>query len=270
MEYVKQVLQLEQAKLYYTKSGNGKNILLAFHGFGQTSEVFKTLSESLFDTHTLYAFDIFFHGESEWPLQEQPLEKEFWRRIIKKFLEEESITTFSVLGFSMGGKFALATTEVFPDCVKEVFLLAPDGIKTNMWYSLATYPVALRTLFKSMIQKPGRFSAIANFAFRARLIDKGILRFAESQMHTEEKRNRVYLSWVVFRHFKFNTTTLAGIINKNKIRLVMILGKFDKIITPANMNGFLKKLNTYQLEIPETGHNGVIEASIKILKNSVN
>lgn len=261
----KLLLELDQAKLNFIKTGTGNRVLLAFHGFGQSSEVFNKLAASLSATYTTYQVDIFFHGDSEWGFDQKPLEKEFWSRLMRKFLEEHSISTFSMLGYSMGGKFVLATLEAFPENVKEIFLLAPDGIKTSMWYSLATYPVALRNLFKSMIKKPNRFNTLANSVFRLGLIDKGVLRFVESHMNTEEKRNRVYYAWVVFRHLKFSMPAIAGIINENNIRLVMILGKFDKVITAKNMDALLQHVKHYQLEIPDTGHNGVIGASIKIL-----
>jgi pimeloyl-ACP methyl ester carboxylesterase len=260
-----QLLQLEHATLNFSKTGTGDRTLIAFHGFGQSGQVFHELAASLSDSHTVYLVDIFFHGNSEWRLDEQPLEKEFWNRLLKKFLDEQSINTFSLLGFSMGGKFVLATLEAFPDRVKEIFLLAPDGIKTSMWYSLATYPVAFRNLFKSMIKKPQRFNAIATFVSRIGLIDKGILRFVESQMSTAKKRKRVYYSWVVFRHLTFSMETIANLINHHNIRLVMILGKFDKVITTKNMHTLLHKVKDYQLELLETGHNGIINASIPIL-----
>lgn len=185
--------------------------------------------------------------------------------MIKEFITAESISEFSVLGYSLGGKFVLATLEGFPDQVKEVFLLAPDGIKTSMWYSLATYPIALRKLFKSTIKKPQRFHAIADFAFRAGLIDRGILRFVESQMNTEEKRQRVYASWVVFRHFNFNMTLISEIINRYTIKLVVIVGKYDKIITAKNMNRLTDLVPHAQLEVIEAGHNNVVDASVEIL-----
>jgi len=260
-------LQSEQATLHYTKTGNSARTLIAFHGFGQTSEAFHGLARALSDSYTIYLFDIFFHGDSTWALDEHPLEKVTWAALMEKFLTQESINTFSLLGFSMGGKFVLATLEAFPEKVNEIFLLAPDGIKTSMWYSLATYPIAFRKLFKSMIAHPNRFAAIAHTAQRIGLINKGILRFVESQMNTEEKRKRVYYSWVVFRHLSFDMDTISKLINQNNIRLVMIVGKFDKVITPRNMNALLRKVPNAHLEIPHTGHNGVIEASIQILKN---
>lgn len=263
----KHQLQSEQATLHYTKTGNGARTLIAFHGFGQTGEAFHGLAKALSDSYTIYLFDIFFHGDSTWALDEHPLEKVTWAALMEKFLTQESINTFSLLGFSMGGKFVLATLEAFPEKVNEIFLLAPDGIKTSMWYSLATYPVAFRKLFKSMIAHPNRFTTIARTAHRIGLIDKGILRFVESQMNTEEKRKRVYYSWVVFRHLSFDMDTTSKLINQHNIRLVMIVGKFDKVIRPRNMNALLGKVPNAHLEIPHTGHNGVIEAAIQILKN---
>lgn len=257
---------LNNTTLHYHKSGHGEKTLLAFHGFGQDGSIYNTLAHELADRYTIYSFDLFFHGISTWPFGEKPLEKDFWKAIINQLLNENNIETFSVLGFSMGGKFALATLEAFPQKTQEIILIAPDGIKTNFWYSLATYPVAFRNLFKSMIQKPERFKAIIRVAYTLRLVDKGILRFVESQMNTEEKRNRVYFSWVVFRHLKFNMTATANLINNHAIRLIMITGKYDKIITTKNMNRLLHKVKHYDSFAPVTGHNGVIHASIKILK----
>lgn len=264
----KHQLQSEHATLHFTKTGNGERTLIAFHGFGQTGEAFHALADALSDRYTVYLFDIFFHGKSEWRLNEHPIEKKTWKLLMESFLTGHSISNFSVLGFSMGGKFALATLEAFPEHAKEIFLLAPDGIKTSLWYSLATYPIMLRKLFKSMITHPNRFTSIARFAHRAGLIDKGILRFVESQMNTEEKRRRVYYSWVVFRHLKFDMTAIANTINRYAIRLVLVAGKFDKVITIQNMKLLLDKVKVYELATPDTGHNGVIEASIPALTGS--
>lgn len=255
----------QHAKLFFTTAGQGEKSLLLFHGFGQDHKVFKKLEEQLQEEYTIYSFDIFFHGKSQWNKREQPLEKDFWKALLTEFINQHHIVKFSLLGFSMGGKFAFASLEAFPEKTEHIFLLAPDGIKTNFWYSLATYPTAFRHLFKSLINRPGRLNAIEKFAVSVGLIDKGILRFVESQMNTPEKRERVYYAWVVFRHLKFNMKTIASIINSNKINITLIVGKYDKIITVKNMDLLLNKLVDYKFEVLETGHNGVIQESVKVL-----
>jgi pimeloyl-ACP methyl ester carboxylesterase len=231
------------AHLHYTRTGD--KALLMFHGYGQDASVFKDIEG--------YSIDLFFHGGSKWNKGEEPLEKNEWKQIVSEFLEQNNIKDFSVLGFSMGARFALATLEAFPDRVKEIILLAPDGIKTSPWYSLATYPIAFRKFFKSMISNHARFSRIARISNQLGLIDKGVLRFVEAQMDSEEKRKRVYYSWVVFRHLKFDVKKIAAMIDQYNIKIRLYVGKYDKIITAKNMKGL-----TSNVQIIEAGHNDLI------------
>lgn len=237
-----------EAFLNYVKTGDRS--LLMFHGFGQDASVFKGLEG--------YSFDLFFHGKSVWSKSEMPLEKSEWKQLINDFLDKEKIQQFSVLGFSMGGKFALATLEAFPDRVKEIILLAPDGIKTSTWYSLATYPIALRKFFKGMIGNHQRFLRIARASRKLGLIDKGVLRFVETQMDSEEKRKRVYYSWVVFRHLKFDLDKIKKIISENNIDVKVFVGRYDKIIKAE----YMKRL-TSRVTILDAGHNDLIRSFLK-------
>jgi pimeloyl-ACP methyl ester carboxylesterase len=240
-------------------TGHGEKPLLIFHGFGQSKQSFSELSGALSEKYTVYMFDLFFHGNSGWDYGEQPLEKDFWKKILGQFLAKHQLNSFSVLGFSIGGKFALASLESFPDRVDNLFLLAPDGIIISPWYWLATYPIVFRKLFKSMITMSGRFQHIANLAYKSGLINGGMLRFVEAQMSTEEKRKQVYLSWVVFRHLKFKMNTIASIINSKNINLTVVVGKHDRIVKPRDMQKLLKHVHRYELVTPETGHTGIFK-----------
>nr|WP_276371729.1 alpha/beta fold hydrolase [Chryseolinea sp. H1M3-3] len=240
-----------------------------FHGFGQDNYSFHSLSSLLMGHYTAYIFDLYFHGQSTWGYGESPLEKGHWKETMQEFLKENQIEKFSVVGFSMGGKFALATLEAFPHRIEEIILLAPDGIKTSFWYSLATYPLLFRKFFKSMIHHPERFESILKTLNALGLADKGLLKFAAYQMNSEEKRNRVYHTWVVFRHLRFDINQLASLINHYKISLTMIVGQYDKVIQPKNMESLLNKLNHYTFETPAVGHTGLIAESGRILLNKL-
>jgi pimeloyl-ACP methyl ester carboxylesterase len=251
--------------LNYSIKGNGKTPLLAFHGFGQSKEVYDPFSELLGDEYTVYAFDIYFHGESEWGDRNQALEKQDWEQILKSFLEKHKIEKFALVGYSMGGKFALASLELFPRRIKEFLLIAPDGIKTSLWYSLATYPTSFRNFFRAMIVKPKYFYKILKTTKKLGLVDKSILKFANNQMNTREKRRRVYLTWVVFRHLHFDLKLIAFLINQNKIPMMMFTGKYDKIITAENMMDLLQHVKEYEHVILEAGHNTLIADTAKHL-----
>jgi pimeloyl-ACP methyl ester carboxylesterase len=137
-------LNFHNSTLHFTILGNGPEHLLMFHGFGQDNNSFDSLSKLLSPLYTVYVFDLYFHGQSVWGDDEKALEKKRWKEIIQHFLLENKIENFCVAGYSLGGKFALATLEAFPEKTRAIILLAPDGIKTSFWYSIATYPLFFR------------------------------------------------------------------------------------------------------------------------------
>jgi pimeloyl-ACP methyl ester carboxylesterase len=255
-------LQFKGSQLHYISTGNGNQTLLFFHGFGQDHSIYLPLVQALSGHFRLFIFDLYFHGDSHWPQGEQTLEKSDWKETIQLFLDNQHIENFSVAGYSLGGKFALATLESFPEKCRRIFLLAPDGIHTSYWYSLATCPILLRKFFKSLILKPNRFTTIAGFLNKLNLVDKGLIRFADYQMNTVAKRERVYYSWVVFRHLSFNTKKLRDIINTHHIDATIIVGKYDNVIRPENVQPFARTLNNCRFEIVNSGHSGLLTREI--------
>jgi len=259
--------EYQKALLHYSSYGRGNKILLCFHGFGQSSAHFQKLEEALNEEYIIYSFDLFYHGKSFWHEKEKPLSKFFWNELMSQFLKETNIDRFALLGFSMGGKFALATLENFFLQVDKFILIAPDGVKTNFWYSLATYPFWMRKLFRSVILKPKIYVAAVNVLGSLKLIDKGVLRFANTQMMTREQRRRVYYSWIVFRELKFDMKDIAFLLNKNHIQMEMFLGEYDKIITQKNMKSLLEQLDSYSLNILKSGHTHLLDAVANFYHN---
>jgi len=250
--------EFEKSKIHYSKIGSGAKSLLAFHGFGQDHSAFDEVAKQLTERYTIYSFDLFYHGKSHWKEGHPEMSKSIWGDILKAFIKHHDIDTFSVICFSMGGKFALTSMQTIPEKIDKVIMIAPDGIQTSMWYNLATYPIIFQDYFRSMIVRPARFYFILKMMRKLKLVDKGILRFAQSQMNSTKKRRRVYYSWVVFKSLTFDMNKIALITNANQIGLTMILGTYDKIITRKGMQKLLNKLDHHQLEMVESGHNDLI------------
>ena len=253
--------------LHYSEYGEGKKVLLCFHGFGQTSSHFHELEEVLKDEYKIYNFDLFYHGQSFWHQKDTPVSKEHWALLIGRFLKEKNVDRFSLMGFSMGAKFVLSVFESFPDKVEKIILIAPDGIKTSFWYNLATYPVGVRSFFRRIILRPGLYFSIVKFLRFFRIVDAGVLRFANTQMVTKEQRRRVYYSWIVFKELKFDMNKIAALVIRHHVKLEMFLGIHDKVITGKNMNILLHKLNQYDMHLLESGHSNLIKAVAAFLKN---
>jgi pimeloyl-ACP methyl ester carboxylesterase len=247
-------IQHQNTKLHYQTFGQGEQVVLAFHGYGQESQNFLPMAEALKPTCTLYAFDLFFHGKSKLPKAKWPLQKDFFCTLIGLLLEEKNIQRFSVMAFSMGGKFALTLIEGFPEKINQVLLVAPDGIKTNFWYNIATYPGWLSGLFKRTVLRPVPFFKFVNLLDRYKVVDKGLLRFANWHMESTPKRLRIYKSWMGFSQLNFDIRKIVQLLNQNQIRVFMFLGEFDKVIPQRSLQVFVKSLDYGQLILLNTGH----------------
>lgn len=251
-------LEYDGNKVAFDIHGNGEKVLVAFHGFGQSKAHLGALAQSLGDQYTVFVLDLFFHGSSYWSRGEQPLTKEYWREIFEKFLEDQRIDRFSLIGYSLGGKFVLAILDSLPTRIDQIFLVSPDGIKSNLWYDLATYPAWCRVIFKSFISSPNPFFLVLKLFEQLSLLDAGLLKFTRTQMNTYQGRQRVYCSWVIFRLFKFKLNRICQKINSHNIAVVIFLGKHDRVIPIQSLREFQSRLDQCEQKILDCGHSEMI------------
>lgn len=257
-----------QAVFSYSKSGHGSQVLLLFHGFGQDHSAFHELCTAVGDKYTCYSFDLFFHGNSEWSYGEEPLRKEFLKELLEQFLTENQIQHFSVLGFSIGSRFALACLAEFPSRVKNIYLLAPDSIQPNFWYQLATATLLGRALFRFVIFNPRSWIKVASIAEKTNLADPQVVRFASHQLSTEYKRKQVYLTWIVFRKLKFDMRTVSQLITSNQINFTVLIGSRDKLIAMDAVQKLEKHLKGFKAIILKCSHTGLINSSIEYIRKN--
>ena len=250
---------LSPKSLHYQKLGRGPKILLAFHGIAQDgASCFQPFEAHLGNIYTIYAFDLFFHGESI-SSKNELVTKELWRSIIQRFLAENIIDKFDVAGFSMGGRFALATMELFPNRIENIFLIAPDGVSEHPLYGFATRFWITRQLFKWSMQKPQPFFNVVNFAKQVGLINSSMLRFVQQVLNTPEKRQTIYNSWVNFRNLRFDIPALHQLALDNSITTFLLVGEFDTLLKPAHVRKLAALLPSDQYIILKSGHTRLVE-----------
>ena len=243
-----------KSKLHYHIFGRGEKVLLAFHGYAQEGSYYDVIARVLAKEYTIFAFDLFFHGQSELHRSDMPLSKERLSQMMAQFLEKHQIDRFELMAFSMGGKFALAMIEAFAPQVDQVFLIAPDGISTNFWYNVATYPGWLQGMFKRTVLRPAPFFKLVRTLDRYKLVAPGIARFANYHMGTTQKRLRVYKSWVGFRQLTYDIRQIVGLLNKHDIPVTFFLGEYDQVIPHRRLQVFIKALRRANPILLQTGH----------------
>ncbi|WP_460909832.1 alpha/beta hydrolase [Spirosoma areae] len=249
---------VEGNQLGYQKFGSGPAILLAFHGFGQSNRIFMPLEPSLGAQFTIFSIDLFFHGRSRYATN-QLLTKANWQRYITAFLQTQNIERFSLMGFSLGGRFTLVTAEAFADRLDQLFLIAPDGITHIPWYRLATSSGVGRWLFGYVLHHLPILITAGHALTRLGLLNRMAMRFAEISLATSEQRALVYQTWTQFRLIDPELTKLANVLNANPVRVRFFTGAFDKIVPGSFILPLTKRLRHYELTVLQTGHNHLIE-----------
>lgn len=259
--------------LHYQKIGNGQKILLSFHGMGQDFLCFQNFAQSFQNQYTAYLFDLPYHGKSGGIndnnyVENEVITKEIWKKYLEGFLQENQIHNFSIIAFSMGGRFALATVEAFAERVEELILLAPDGITQDPKYVFATRYGFTRKIFKSVIQNNKRFHAVANALAYSGIVHKKVVKFAKMMVDTPQKQVQLYQAWIGFHQLSFNIKKIAELINNQEINVKIFMGKYDKLLPFHRILPLSKKLKNVEIIELEATHGRLIEKAIIFLKNA--
>jgi len=243
-----------QSKLCYTVYGSGSDKMLAFHGFGQSGEVFSEFEKAC-PEYTIYAFDLFYFGESKWEEDMDVLEPGFWKTWMERFLDKENIDKFSIVGFSLGAKLALLTFELYYTLTERILLIAPDGIKPSLLYRMATQYVVPKAYFRYIIRHPNTFFRLLYILGSLRLIDKGTGYFVVRQMDSLRKRRKAYDAWMLYRNIWPSNPTIADLINRSMIPVIFILGEKDRVIDGKKIVPLMSRLSRAEVvELPCSHH----------------
>ncbi len=253
--------------LAYQKHGDGPEVFLLFHGFGQNLKAYDTFIPLRKEEETYLVFDLFYHGQSSWKSVNQKLTKEIWKAIIALLMQKEGFNRFHLIGYSMGGKFSLLTYELFPCHVKSLLLMAPDGIKTGLWYNMATFPGILNRLFKHVVFHPKRFFKTMDLLNSFGVLQGSITKFVKSQMQTRTMRAQVYFTWNVFKPLQPDLSSIIKMIRMNHTPITLLTGKYDMMVTTENLKKFSSKIIHLENIQLDCGHNALIEETASFLKS---
>ncbi len=262
---VTQLFYFRRQQLAYQRLGTGPRIALAFHGFGQTSGVYAPLAAALGDVYTIYAIDLFLHGGSK-RADSTHLAKEDWCDCIDAFLTGQQIDRFTVMGYSLGGRFALVLAEYFASRLDALVLMAPDSIRFSYWYGLATQSTVGRSVFGLAMRHLPVLHRVGQALVRLQLLRPSLLRFAEVSLSTPEQRQLVYDAWIQFRQIKPDLLRIAHDLTRHKVPIQLIVGSYDQIVPATYLLPLTRLLTQYTLTQLPTGHNRLIDKSAAVLK----
>lgn len=250
---------MTDSSLPYTPLGHGPKVLLAFHGVGQDGAgCFGPALQSLGAQYTIYAFDLPFHGQNR-DAAFEVVSKAEWQKSIRHFLEETGIIRFDIAGFSMGGRFALATLEAFPEHIDRAFLIAPDGVSEHPLYSLATRIPPARWMYGWLMRHPKVFFPGVQAAQTLKLASKSLVRFTQQVLNTPEKRQTIYRSWVAFRELRFDIPAVVRTAKAQQVEIFLFAGIYDSLLKPKAVRKLAYLLPKDRYIELKSGHTRLVE-----------
>ncbi|MDE3143026.1 MAG: alpha/beta hydrolase [Bacteroidota bacterium] len=245
-------VKYKNSNIGYRRYGEGKKLLFCFHGYGENAGSFAFLETGLGKRFEIIAIDFPFHGLTEWH-EELLFTNTDLINIINLISSPKQ--TFSILGYSMGGRIALHLLQTNPDRVDQLVLVAPDGFHHNIWHWFSTQTFIGNLLFAFTMKHPFWMFTLMKIFYTLHLFNKSIFNFVHYYLDDKESRWMLYKRWTTMRKFYPNLCLLKKIILKNKIPVSLLFGKHDHVI--LTKHGLIFQKNIEELvEVKElkAGH----------------
>lgn len=243
--------------------------MLCFHGVGQNGySCFQPFEKYLGDTYTIYAFDLPFHGQnvvSKELIHSEDISKQQWQQLLQTFLTDHGIQQFDIAGFSIGGRFALATIESFSAQIEKAYLIAPDGVYEHPIYSIASRFGPARSVYRSLMKRPQRLQKLLSWVEKLNIFPSKLITFSKNMVSTPERRTVVYNSWIAFRNLKFDITRLYRNHIAGKIELYLFVGSNDQLLTSVQVKKLSQLLPQKNFILLPCGHSKIVEQTAKFL-----
>ena len=240
------------SKISYYTIGNGSKSVICFHGYGEDASSFHVLEQSNNSSFTFYLIELPFHGRTEWNTK-----KDFEPRDLVRIIEEivPRNASITLVGYSLGGRIALALYEVIHSRVDQLLLIAPDGLKVNPWYWLATQNGVGNRLFKFTMDHPKWFFIFLKGLNRLGLVNTSIFKFVNFYIGDHKVREDLYNRWTRLKQFRPDIKKIKSLISESKINTTIVYGIHDKIILPARGEKFRSGIEKFcEIKLFDSGH----------------
>lgn len=269
------LLHHKNSSIGYYRFGTGPRVLFCFHGYAEDASTFGFLAKYAGNQYTFYAIDLPFHGKTEWR-DGLVFTLTDLQQIIETILQNHSDLQQSLngkltlLGFSLGGRIALSLYQAMPKKIEKIILLAPDGLKINGWYWLATQTRIGNKFFAFTMKRPGWFFGLLKLMNRLKLVNASIFKFVNYYIGDAQVRHLLYTRWTTLRKLKPNLHRIKKSIRENKTPVQLLYGRHDRIILSSVGEKFRKGIEKHcTLAIIPSGHQVLHEKHAKEIVQSL-
>ena len=236
----------------------GREVILAFHGYGRPPEDFALFLPLLKPHQELVSLGLFGHGTSQltsatYPFM-RPIAVPDFKVWMEALMDTLNAPQVHLLTYSMGGRIALKTAELLPHRVAKMRLTAPDGFR-QPWIYNPLYGTALgRWFYQTTIDHPGWIFGLTRLLAQLRLLHPKTEKFVEVHFGTREKRVLLRDVWSRYRTITPDLVRIAHLINHQDLDIQLVFGTRDSVIPVKLGTRFQKRLNRSVLHTIDNGH----------------
>lgn len=168
------------------------------------------------------------------------------------------------VGFSLGGRMALSLFQSSAFKTERLVLLAPDGLKVNGWYWLATQTLIGNKFFAFTMKHPAWFFSMLKVLNKLKLVNASIFKFVNHYIGDTEVRNLLYTRWTTLRKIKPRLKAVKNKILAENTVVRLIYGKHDRIILSSVGQKFRKGIESQcTIAVIHAGHQVLHEKHVK-------
>jgi pimeloyl-ACP methyl ester carboxylesterase len=262
------LLDYKASKISYYRFGRGFRPVICFHGYGENSEMYAFLDKHAGHEFTFYSIDLPYHGFTEW--NDGDFTHHDLQQIISGVLHDHDEKPgtrnqkLTLIGFSLGGRIALSLYQSQPALTEKVVLLAPDGLKVNFWYWLATQTWAGNKLFALTMKKPGWFFGFLKLMNKLGMVNASIFKFVNYYIGDKEVRRLLYARWTSLRKLRPHLQRIKTLVNDNNTPIRLVYGKHDRIILSSVGERFRQGIEKHcTISLIHSGHQVLHEKHVE-------
>ncbi|GAO42170.1 alpha/beta fold hydrolase [Flavihumibacter petaseus] len=262
------VINVGDNTVFCSVFGSGPEDLVCLHGYGETGASFSHLAAEIGHRYRLICPDLPLHGKTNWKGTDfsQVDLLQLVQGVVASLQQPEisgAAITFSILGYSMGGRLALAYAGQRAAALKAVFLIAPDGIIRNGWYWFSTQTAVGNRIFRMAMTDPAMLLSSMAVARRLGWMTEKRHRFTLFFLEDEEQRQALYQRWTYFRRIRPEVKRDLDNCRAAGTTVVIIAGAKDPVIGAGKIKKHLPEDSAVSVQVVEHNHRLLQEPAVQ-------
>ena len=252
--------------------GSGPELLLAFHGYSNSADLFAPLAQQLAGTFTTVSVDLPGHGQTRWPAGRQ-LTATALAQMTRELCNEKKVERTAVTGFSMGGRVAFSLFLEQPQLLSQMVLAAPDGLSPNRLQRIALSASIGERLARDVVRNPARYQKVLDQLHRRGILSATRHQFLQHHLRNRAGVVRIQEGLMTLRTLKPSVSRLRRQIAKTDLPVNLLMGISDGVIPISQGEALVKDLSSATLHRLAKSHrlfdSGTVQQMAHLLRQNL-